>query len=442
MQPIMDNVRKALDDLRVEGGYSFIFDVANSSFIVAADKNLDVTEQVIAKLRTMTKADATPPAGPTTRPAGVQARPPVKPPHAVTRPRPWQGRRAVTGASPSPLPQLRTLVGGTLLGDGDTIVHGVAPLDRAGDDQLSVLSHARYAHWFRESRAGVVLMSPEFRELPGPSRARVVVARPMEAMLAVLPRFHRVPARPSGVHPTAVVSPGAVLGADVTIEPYAVVGEGAVLGDRTWIGAHAVVGEGCVIGADSRLHGHATCYPHTELGERVVLHAGARVGRDGFGWVPRDGLAHRIPHVGRCVLGHDVEIGANSYVDRGSIDDTVIGAGTKIDNLVQIAHNVRIGRGCLIASQVGIAGSTRLGDGVQLGGQAGLAGHLEIGSGATIAAQAGVVGNVPAGETWSGYPARPHREQLRARRRCTGCRTSPALEALVDATDCARRARR
>jgi UDP-3-O-[3-hydroxymyristoyl] glucosamine N-acyltransferase len=145
----------------------------------------------------------------------------------------------------------------------------------------------------------------------------------------------------------------------------------------------------------------------------VVLHAGAQVGREGFGWVPQAGGVRRTPHAGRCVLGDDVEIGANSCVDRGSIDDTVIGAGTKIDNLVQIGHNVRIGRGCMIASLVGVAGSCRIEDGVQIGGQVGLGGHLTVGRGAVLAARAGVFGDVPAGETWSGYPARPHREQLR-----------------------------
>jgi UDP-3-O-[3-hydroxymyristoyl] glucosamine N-acyltransferase len=257
-------------------------------------------------------------------------------------------------------------------------------------------------------------MSAEFASLPGNPGARIVVEKPMEAMLLVLPLFHRTSLRPVGVHPTAIVAPDAVLGADVAIEAYAIVGSGVVLGDRVWLGAHAVVEQGSVIGPDSRLHAHSVCYPYCEIGERVVLHAGARVGREGFGWVPRNGAAHRIPHVGRCVIGNDVEIGANSCVDRGSIDDTIVGAGTKIDSLVQVAHNVRIGRGCMIASQVGIAGSTRIEDGVQLGGQVGVGGHLTIGAGSTLAAQAGVVGNVPSGETWSGYPARPHREQMRA----------------------------
>jgi UDP-3-O-[3-hydroxymyristoyl] glucosamine N-acyltransferase len=306
------------------------------------------------------------------------------------------------------------LVHGELIGDGDVTVRGVAALDRADAQQLSLLAHARYAHWFRDTRAGVVIMGSAFRDAEGAPAARIIVNQPMEALLKVLPHFHRPAARASGVHPTAIVGRNVIMGHEVTVDAYAVIGRDVTLGDRVWIGPHAVVGDGTVIGADSRVHAHATCHEHVEIGQRVVLHSGARVGREGFGWVPRNGAAHRIPHVGRCVLGNDVEIGANSCVDRGSIDDTIIGAGTKVDSLVQIAHNVRIGRGCMIASQVGIAGSTRVEDGVQLGGQVGLAGHLVVGAGSTLAAQAGVVGNVPAGETWSGYPARPHREQLRA----------------------------
>jgi UDP-3-O-[3-hydroxymyristoyl] glucosamine N-acyltransferase len=167
------------------------------------------------------------------------------------------------------------------------------------------------------------------------------------------------------------------------------------------------------VGADSRLHDGVTLYAGAVLGERVVLHSGVRVASDGFGYVFRGGAHEKVPHVGRAVVEDDVEIGANSTVDRGSIDDTVIGAGTKIDNLVHVGHNVRLGRLCLIMAQVGIAGSAHLGDGCVVAGQAGLGGHIHIGDGARIAGQAGVFGNVPAGETWSGYPARPHRESLR-----------------------------
>ena len=175
-----------------------------------------------------------------------------------------------------------------------------------------------------------------------------------------------------------------------------------------------VIGSGVIVGTGCRLHSGATLYPGTTLGDRVIVHAGARIGSDGFGYVFKGSRHEKIPHVGRCVVESDVEIGANTTIDRGSIDDTVIGAGTKIDNLVHIAHNVRIGRLCLIMAQVGIAGSVRVEDGAILAGQAGIAGHHTIGAGARLAAQAGAFGDVPAGETWSGYPARPHREALRA----------------------------
>jgi UDP-3-O-[3-hydroxymyristoyl] glucosamine N-acyltransferase len=175
-----------------------------------------------------------------------------------------------------------------------------------------------------------------------------------------------------------------------------------------------VLQDGVEIGDDSRLFPGVTVYSGSRIGARVSIHAGARIGSDGFGYVFRDGQHAKIPHVGRCIIDDDVEIGANTTIDRGSIDDTVIGAGTKIDNLVHVAHNVRIGRLCLIMAQVGIAGSVRVEDGCILAGQVGVSGHHTIGRGATLAAQAGVFGNIPAGQTWSGYPARPHKEALRA----------------------------
>jgi UDP-3-O-[3-hydroxymyristoyl] glucosamine N-acyltransferase len=193
-----------------------------------------------------------------------------------------------------------------------------------------------------------------------------------------------------------------------------VLGDGVIVGDRARLDAHVVVGDGTRIGADSHVYPHVTIYPGSSLGARVVVHAGARVGSDGFGYVFGDGRHRQIPHVGRCILEDDVDIGANTTIDRGSIDDTIIGAGTKIDNLVQIAHNVHIGRLCLIMSQVGISGSARVGDGCIIAGQVGVQGHIDIGNRARIGGQAGVFGDVPAGETWSGYPARPHRESLRA----------------------------
>lgn len=319
-----------------------------------------------------------------------------------------EGDNALTAAG------IAAAVGGRLVGDPEVRVAGIAPLDRAESGQLSFLASERYASAFAQSRAGVVLVSSELENVPGAAPARIVVDKPHEALLSLIPRFYRPPARTSGVHPTAQIGRGVRLGDDVAIGPFVVLGDGVVLGDRVTIDSHCHVGAGVRIADDSHLYPGVVVYSGSELGRRVILHSGVRVGSDGFGYVFREGRHQKIPHVGRCIIEDDVEIGANTTVDRGSIDDTVIGAGTKIDNLVQVAHNVRIGRLCLIMSQVGIAGSVRVEDGCILAGQAGIAGHRTIGKGATVAAQAGVFGDLPAGETWSGYPARPHKEALRA----------------------------
>ncbi len=319
-----------------------------------------------------------------------------------------EGVRALTADD------IARLVGGAVIGDGSATVHAVAPLDRATAGDVSFLAAAKYAPLFASSGAGVVLIAPELANEPGGARARVVVAQPHEAMLHLLPALYPVPPRVPGIHATAVIGRGATIGELVTLGPYAVIGAGASVGARAWVDAHSVVGDGVAIGDDCRIFPGVTLYAGSRLGRRVIVHAGARVGSDGFGYVFRENAHQKLPHVGRCLIEDDVEIGANSTIDRGSIDDTVVGAGTKIDNLVHIAHNVRIGRLCLIMAQVGIAGSVRVEDGCVLAGQAGIAGHHTIGKGARLAAQAGVFGDVPAGETWSGYPARPHREALRS----------------------------
>jgi UDP-3-O-[3-hydroxymyristoyl] glucosamine N-acyltransferase len=306
------------------------------------------------------------------------------------------------------------VVGGKLVGDGSVVVTGVAPLDRASPSDLSFLGAAKYASLFASSRAGVVLVLPQLAEAPGTTPARVIVDRPQEALLTLLPRFHRVAAPVPGVHPTAVIGTSARVGAGVSIGPYAVIGDGVEIGNGTVIGPHCVLGAGVRLGEQCQLVASVTVYSGSRIGNRVTLHAGVRIGSDGFGYIQRGGQHVKIPHVGRCLIEDDVEIGANTTIDRGSIDDTVIGAGTKIDNLVQIGHNVRIGKGCLIMGQAGIAGSVRVEDGCMILGQVGISGHNTIGKGARVAAQAGVFGDIPAGETWSGYPARPHKEALRA----------------------------
>jgi len=309
---------------------------------------------------------------------------------------------------------IAALTGGELRGDPGATVAGVAALDRATADQLSFLADRRYADALATARAGVVLITPDLADTPGSVAARVIVAKPMESLLKILPQLYRLGEPSPGVAPTARIGARAKLGSRVSLGEYSVIGDDAVIGDDVIIGAQAVVGAGAMIGDGSRLFPHVTIYAGTVLGSRVVLHSGVRVGSDGFGYVFGNGAHNKIPHVGRCIIGDDVEVGANSTIDRGSIDDTVVGAGTKIDNLVQIGHNVRIGRLCLIMSQAGISGSARIEDGCVIAGQAGLGGHITIGKGARIAGQSGVFGDVPAGETWSGYPARPHRESLRA----------------------------
>jgi UDP-3-O-[3-hydroxymyristoyl] glucosamine N-acyltransferase len=332
--------------------------------------------------------------------------------------------------------EIAAAVGGTLVGKPDVMVEGVAPLDRASSRDVSFFASSRYGAMFEASAAGVVLVSPELVDAPGPCAARVVVAKPHDAMIALIPRFYRPPQRPAGVHATAIIAPSARLGPDASVEPYAVIGEDVVVGDRAWIGAHCVIGDGVRIGDDAHLFPQVTLYAGTQIGDRFIAHSGVRIGGDGYGYVFRDGAHQKIAQVGRAIIGNDVEIGANCTIDRGSIDDTVVGDGTKFDNLVHIGHNVRIGRLCLIMAQVGIAGSARIEDGAMLAGQVGVGGHLTIGRGARLAGQAGVISNVPAGETWSGFPARPHREVLRAAAaqfRLAGMLR--ALERLLERTD-------
>ena len=315
--------------------------------------------------------------------------------------------------------EIARLTHGQLVGSPDVTVSGVAPLDRAGPDDLSFLAARRYLQYFQRSSAAIVLCKPDLVAEAGAGAGpacRVLVRDPHVALLAVIPALYPEPAWEPGIHRTAVLGEGVVWQDPVAIGPYAVLGRGVRLGRNVRIGAGAVLGDGVELGDDAQLFPQVVCYSGTIVGRRVILHAGVRLGSDGFGYVPgKNGeLPRKIPQVGRCIIGDDVEIGANTTIDRGSVDDTVVGAGTKIDNLVQIGHNCRIGARCLIAGQAGIAGSTHVEDDVFLAGQAGLADHVTIGRGARVTVQGGVIGDIDPGATVSGYPARPHREFLRA----------------------------
>ena len=301
-----------------------------------------------------------------------------------------------------------------MVGDGECRIRGVAPLDSAGPGDLSLVANARYLPYVQATSAAALLVATAMADQLDDGRPQLRVSDPHGALALLLPRLYPEEREPGGVHATAVIAEDVVLGEDVRIEANAVLERGTRVGDGARIGANTTIGPECEIGAGCDVGPNVTLYRRTRLGERCIVHAGARLGADGFGFAFRDGGHRKVPQVGAVVIGDDVEIGANSTVDRGSIGDTVIGSGTKIDNLVHIGHNVRIGEHVLVIAQVGISGSTTVGTGAVLGGQVGTAGHITIGAGARVGAQAGVTADVPPGETVSGYPARPHREALRA----------------------------
>jgi UDP-3-O-[3-hydroxymyristoyl] glucosamine N-acyltransferase len=309
--------------------------------------------------------------------------------------------------------QVADLVGGELIGQPNVELAGVASLEQAGPGDLTFLDSARFLGALRTTQASIVLVTPEFRDATGGPRTRIVIADPTRALVRLFERVAPVPPIRWGVHPTAHVGQGTRWNGRLAL------GHGAALGRNVRLGRDCVIAEHCVVHDDvelgdrCQLGSHVTLHRGARLGDRVIVHAGARIGGRGFGFVRRETGHEPSPQVGRCILGDDVEVGANSTIDRGGLDDTTVGAGTKIDNLVQIAHNVRVGARCIIMAQVGVAGSTVVEDGVMLAGQAGLADHLTVGSGARVAAQSGVIGDIPSGATVSGYPARNHRSVLR-----------------------------
>jgi UDP-3-O-[3-hydroxymyristoyl] glucosamine N-acyltransferase len=302
--------------------------------------------------------------------------------------------------------------------DPGRIVHDVAALDEAGPDDLAFFDNPRYLDEFKATRAGAVLVAPRYAAQAPAGCATLTTPQPYRAMAQVMARLYPQAARPhsvfreTGVSPAAFVHSAARLEPGVVVDPGAVIGPGAEIGSGSVIGANAVIGPQVRIGRDSAVGALATI-ACALIGDRVIIHPGAHIGQDGFGFAmgPRGHL--KVPQIGRVIIQDDVEIGAGSTIDRGANRDTIIGEGTKIDNLVQIGHNVVIGRHCVLVSQSGVSGSTVIGDFAALGGQAGLTGHLKIGAGAQIAAQAGVMSDVPPGERWSGAPARPLRAFFR-----------------------------
>lgn len=305
------------------------------------------------------------------------------------------------------------LVGGTLVGDPDLPIAGAASLEEAGPGDVTFVTNRSYHDALRRSRAAAVLLAPALRDLRGGPATRILVPDPRAAIGRVLDALER-PAPPAwGVHPTARLGPRTRWEGRIAVGPGAVIGAAVRFGRDCRVGPAAVIGDGAGLGDQCIVEAHALVAAGTTVGSRTRVKTGARVGMDGFAWVAGSAGRRRVPHHGPCRVGSDVEIGANATVDRGSLGATEIGNGTKLDNLVHVAHNVRIGRDCVIMAQVGIAGTTTIGDDVQVGGQAGLAGQLRVGARARLAAQSGVIGDVPEAATVSGYPARDHRSVLR-----------------------------
>lgn len=321
-------------------------------------------------------------------------------------------------------------------GDPDRAVSGVATLDDAGPDDLAFFANRRYRAAAGSTRAGAILVG---RGTIVEGRDLIEVEEPYAALAEILTLFHPEPPRRLGVSSDARVGQDVRLGRDVGIEPFAVLGDGVRLGDRVTIGAASVVGAGCEIGDDTWIAPRVVLYPGTRVGARCILHAGVVLGSDGFGFATSSGRHRKIPQVGRVVLEDEVEIGANSAVDRASLGTTLIGRGTKIDDLVMVAHGVQIGPGGLLAAQSGIAGSVRIGSRVTFAGQSGAAGHLEIGDDSVVAAKTAVLDDLPDRSFVAGIPAVDHRRwkrQVAEIRKLTELRREVhALAARLDALE-------
>ncbi len=301
-------------------------------------------------------------------------------------------------------------IGGSLEGDGELDIGGLASLSEAVCGDISFLANPKYTSEIAATSASAVLVNVDWVGECPCALIRVKSADRAFAKVAALISPPPVTFTP-GISPTAVISDDALIGTDVYIGPHCVIEPKAVVGDRCVLVAGCYIGHSAVLGTACTLHAHVSVRDHSRLGDRVVIHNGTVIGSDGFGYTPdENGVWQKVMQLGIVEVGHDVEIGANVTIDRARFGKTLIGNGVKIDNLVQIAHNVRIADNAVMAAQVGISGSSQIGSHVQLGGQAGLAGHLTVGDGAVVGAQAGVTKSVPAKTFVSGYPAMDHRK--------------------------------
>ncbi len=308
------------------------------------------------------------------------------------------------------LSRLASLVNGKCIGDRDVVITGLRPIQEAGAGEITFLAHPRYQAFLSSTQAEAIILPMSSPEYKGLTKPIIKVDNPYLALAKLIDFFYPRALPRAGVHPQAVVGKNPKLGQNVSIQAQAALGDDIELGDGVVVYPGVYIGDGVRIGAHSSIFPQVAIYPGVQIGQRVTIHAGSAIGSDGYGYVFADGCHHKIPQVGRLLIEDDVEIGANVTIDRGALGDTVIGRGTKIDNLVQIAHNVVIGEHSLIVSQTGISGSAQLGRYVALGGQVGVVGHIKVGEGTRVAAKAGISKDIPPHSTIAGMAGIPHRK--------------------------------
>lgn len=301
--------------------------------------------------------------------------------------------------------EIAKFIDGDVCGDASILINGCSGLKEAQVGDLSFVANPKYIPMAEETKASAIIIP---RDLSVPGKTFIRAQNPSLAFSKAISLFLDNALIPlKGIHPTAIVSKGAVIGREVALGPYVVIEAGAAIGDRTAVHAGCYVGHKTKVGPDCLIYPNVTVRENVTIGERVIIHSGTVIGCDGFGYVLVEGKHQKIPQVGTVIVEDDVEIGACVTIDRARFDKTVVGRGTKIDNLVQIAHNVLIGENCIIVSQSGISGSVTIGKGAILAGQAGIAGHLTIGEGAIVSAKAGVSKSIAPNTQVTGYPARP-----------------------------------
>jgi len=303
--------------------------------------------------------------------------------------------------------EIAKLVDGEVDGNDSVVITGVSGIKEAHEGDVTFLANPKYFPLIEKTQASAIIAPREIKKTT--VKPIIRTENPSLAFAKIISSFAPCEVtRPKGIHPTVILGKNTTLGEDVAIGPYTVIEDDVSIGDKTIIYANCYVGHHSKIGSNTLIYPHVSIRERITIGSRVIIHSGTVIGSDGFGFANIKGLHHKIPQIGTVEIGDDVEIGANVTVDRARFDKTIIGNGTKIDNLVQIAHNVVIGENSIIVAQAGISGSTTIGKGVTLAGQAGLVGHISIGDGAIVAAQAGVTKSVPANTTVSGYPAKQH----------------------------------